>query len=205
MIRDIRGIRGSSPGETHRCCYGFPSDGNYLTFPWTQGTRVEEMEAHYETASPEFSDWTHAISNTPMLKMRHPDYEVYLTGIHAYRDVSCADCHMPYRTEGGVKFTDHCVRSPLGNIANSCAVCHRWSEDEPRGRVEAIQDKVAEGRRPADLTIVTTGGTRNPPWRPGGLLPVSRSASPHAIYWGFRCGSRRVPGRSLWPASSKGP
>ena len=35
-----------------------------------------------------------------MLKMQHPDYEVYRTGIHAYRNVACADCHMPYRTEG---------------------------------------------------------------------------------------------------------
>ena len=44
---------------------------------------------------------------------------------------------MPYRTEGGVKFTDHHLQSPLLNIANSCAVCHRWSEDgdsPPRGR-----------------------------------------------------------------------
>ena len=59
------------------------------------------------------------------------------TGVHAYRDMACADCHMPYRTEGGVKFTDHHLQSPLLNIANSCAVCHRWSEDEirqPRGR-----------------------------------------------------------------------
>ena len=72
----------------------------------------------------------HAISGTPIVKMQHPDYELYLTGIHAYRNVSCADCHMPYRTEGGVKYTDHHVQSPLLNIANSCAVCHRWE----RGR-----------------------------------------------------------------------
>ncbi len=126
--------------------YYFKPEGDYLTFPWSQGTRIEQMEAHYETVSPGFADWTHAISKTPMLKMRHPDYEVYATGIHAYRDVSCADCHMPYRTEGGVKCTDHCVRSPLANIANSCAVCHRWSEEEICSRVESIQDKVAEGR-----------------------------------------------------------
>ena len=34
------------------------------------------------------------------------------------------------------------MQSPLLNIANSCAVCHRWSEDQIRQRVEAIQDKV---------------------------------------------------------------
>jgi nitrite reductase (cytochrome c-552) len=133
--------------------YYFKHEGNYLTFPWAQGTQVEQIESYFEKSDPEFSDWTNVISNAPMLKMRHPDYEVYQSGIHAYRGVSCADCHMPYRTEGGVKFTDHCVRSPLANIANSCAVCHRWSEDEIRGRVEAIQDKVAEGRRRAEAAL----------------------------------------------------
>lgn len=131
--------------------YYFKGQGNYLTFPWDHGTRVEDVEKYY--GEQDFSDWTHAVSKTKMLKMQHPDYEVYMTGIHAYRNVSCADCHMPYRTEGGVKFTDHHVQSPLLNIANSCAVCHRWSEEEIRLRVEAIQDKVHEGRGRAEQAI----------------------------------------------------
>jgi nitrite reductase (cytochrome c-552) len=102
------------------------------------------MEEYFNKA--DFADWTHAVSKTRMVKIRHPDYEVYKTGIHAYRDIACADCHMPYRTEGGVKFTDHHLQSPLMNIANSCVVCHRWSETEIRARVEAIQDKVHEAR-----------------------------------------------------------
>ena len=131
--------------------YYFKGTGNYLTFPWDKGTKAEEIEAYYEASG--FSDWTHAISKTPMIKLQHPDYEVYSTGIHAYRNVACADCHMPYRTEGGVKFTDHHVQSPLLNISNSCAVCHRWSEDEIRLRVEGIQDKVREGRNRAEAVI----------------------------------------------------
>ena len=90
------------------------------------------------------------MSKTRNLKIRHPDFELYSTGIHAYRNVACADCHMPYRTEGGVKFTDHHLQSPLHNIANSCAVCHRWSEEEIRTRVESIQDKVREARNRAE-------------------------------------------------------
>jgi nitrite reductase (cytochrome c-552) len=88
-----------------------------------------------------------------MLKMQHPDFEIYSAGIHAYRNVACADCHMPYRTEGGVKFTDHHVQSPLLNIANSCAVCHRWGEKEILHRVETIQDSVREGRTRAEMTV----------------------------------------------------
>jgi nitrite reductase (cytochrome c-552) len=51
---------------------------------------------------------------------------------------------MPYKSEGGIKFTDHQIRSPLENIANSCQVCHRWSEDDVRSRVTSIQDKTHE-------------------------------------------------------------
>jgi nitrite reductase (cytochrome c-552) len=134
--------------------YYFKPKTNYLTFPWTKPTKEdagmspEAIEKYFE--ENDFSDWTNAVSKTPMLKMRHPDYEVYMSGIHAYRNVSCADCHMPYRTEGGVKFTSHHLRSPLFDVANSCAVCHRWSEEEIRSRVYAIQDKVHEGRQFAE-------------------------------------------------------
>jgi nitrite reductase (cytochrome c-552) len=88
-----------------------------------------------------------------MVKVRHPDYEVYASGIHAYRNVACADCHMPYRTEGGVKFTSHHLQSPLNDISISCAVCHRWSEEDIRKRVESIQDKVRQGRQFAEEMI----------------------------------------------------
>ena len=131
--------------------YYFKGKGKYLTFPWDQGTTPEAMEAYYNDA--DFKDWTHAISKTPMIKMQHPDYEVYSTGIHAFRGVSCADCHMPYRSEGGAKFSDHHLQSPLLNISNSCAVCHRWSEDETRSRVEDIQTKNAQGRARAERAI----------------------------------------------------
>jgi nitrite reductase (cytochrome c-552) len=131
--------------------YYFKGEGKYLTFPWDQGMTPDEVEKHYDEAK--FSDWTHAVSQAPMVKIQHPDYEVYSTGIHAYRNVSCADCHMPYRTEGGVKITDHLVQSPLLNVANSCAVCHRWGEAEIRTRVEAIQDRVREGRDRAEKAL----------------------------------------------------
>lgn len=131
--------------------YYFKGQGNYLTFPWDNGDSPEQIEQYYDAA--DFADWTHAISKARMVKIQHPDYEVYRTGVHAYRDIACADCHMPYRTEGGVKFTDHHVQSPLLNIANSCAVCHRWSEAEIRSRVEGIQDKVHQTRTLAETTL----------------------------------------------------
>lgn len=125
---------------------------NYLTLPWQQGRSAEEMLAYYDEI--EFADYVHPISGTPIVKSQHPDYELYLTGIHAYRGVSCADCHMPYRAEGGVKFTNHHVQSPLLNIAESCAVCHRWSEQEIRERVESIQTKVYDAMMAAEEAVV---------------------------------------------------
>ncbi len=131
--------------------YYFRGENDHLVFPWDEGTSVEAMEQQFDRYG--FADFTHGISGAPMIKIQHPDYELYKRGIHAYRDVSCADCHMPYRTEGGVKFTDHHIQSPLLNIENSCAVCHRWSEQEIRLRVESIQDNIKEGRDRAERVL----------------------------------------------------
>ena len=125
---------------------------NYLTFPWAKGTSVEGMIEYYDAAG--VKDYVHPISKVEVIKCQHPDWEMYSTGVHAYRKVSCADCHMPYRSEGGMKFTDHHVQSPLLNIENSCAVCHRWSETELKTRVETIQTKVANARIKAEDALV---------------------------------------------------
>ena len=119
-------------------------DEKYLTFPWDGGMSMEAMESYYDNIN--FSDWTHTLSRAPMIKAQHPDYELYLTGVHAERGVACADCHMPYRSEGGVKFTDHKIQSPLNNVANACQVCHRESEATLVRNVYSRQDKVIELR-----------------------------------------------------------
>ena len=124
----------------------------YLTFPWDQGQSAEDMEAYYDDM--EFSDWTHALSRAPMLKAQHPGYEVYLTGIHAQRGVSCADCHMPYQSEGGVKFTNHKIQSPLNNVANSCQVCHREEANTLIGNVIERQDQIIENRDKLEELVV---------------------------------------------------
>ena len=117
-------------------------EDNYLVFPWDKGFHVDEMEQYYDNIK--FSDWTHALSKTPMLKAQHPDYEMFSTNVHYDRGVSCADCHMPYKTEGGVKFTDHHIQSPLNNIENSCKVCHRVTTEELVHDVYERQEKVEE-------------------------------------------------------------
>jgi len=124
----------------------------YLTFPWKNGTSIEDIEKYYDEAG--FSDWTHALSRAPMLKAQHPDYEVYSTGVHASRGVSCADCHMPFISEGGLKFTDHHLQSPLNNVANSCQVCHREETEKLISDVYARQDKIIENRNILETLLV---------------------------------------------------
>ena len=116
----------------------------YLTFPWDNGTKVEEMESYYDAKN--FKDWTHKLSKAPMLKAQHPGYEVFSMGIHGERGVSCADCHMPYMTEGGRKYTDHHIQSPLNNIENSCMVCHKEKTETLVKNVYDRQDNIIENR-----------------------------------------------------------
>ena len=142
------------------------SEGSaYLTLPWDKGMSVEAMEEYYDEKG--FKDWTHKISKAPMLKAQHPGYEVYLTGIHAERGVSCADCHMPYKSEGGVKFTDHKIQSPLNNVANSCQVCHRQETEELIKNVYDRQDKVIESRDNLEIQIVRAHVEAGKAWELG--------------------------------------
>lgn len=124
----------------------------YLTFPWDNGFSAEEMEAYYDQI--EFTDWTHKMSKAPMLKAQHPGYEIYMTGVHASRGVSCADCHMPFMSEGGQKYTDHHVQSPLANVANSCQVCHREETERLVRDVYERQDRIIENRDKLEELLV---------------------------------------------------
>jgi nitrite reductase (cytochrome c-552) len=105
---------------------------------------VEEIEKYYDEAR--FSDWTHTLSKAPMLKAQHPDYELFLMGPHAQRGLSCADCHMPYKTDGAIKFSDHHLVSPLKYIERTCQVCHRDTPEKLMDYVYQYQDKINETR-----------------------------------------------------------
>jgi len=137
----------------------------YLTLPWDNGQTVEDMEAYYDNIN--FADWTHAISKAPMLKAQHPGYEVYSMGVHAERGVSCADCHMPFMSEGGQKFTDHHIQSPLNNVENSCQVCHREKTGQLMKDVFERQDKIIENRDKLEELIVRAHVEAGEAWKLG--------------------------------------
>ncbi|MEK7393047.1 MAG: ammonia-forming cytochrome c nitrite reductase subunit c552 [Fibrobacterota bacterium] len=135
--------------------YYFAKDSskpNYLTFPWDSGFSAERMEKYYDNIN--FYDFVNKVSKVKVIKAQHPDYEVYMQGTHGKRGVSCADCHMPYKSEGAVKFTDHHVVSPLKNMANACMVCHRQSEETLRNDVYARQQRVQERKYAVEDQLV---------------------------------------------------
>ncbi len=119
--------------------YYFKGEGKLLTYPWREGLKVEQEESYYDRIG--FSDWTHEMTKSPVLKAQHPEFELWSQGIHARAGVACADCHMPYKREGAIKISDHHVRSPLLNIARACQTCHNVPESELLARALAIQKR----------------------------------------------------------------
>jgi len=117
--------------------YYFAGEDKILTFPWSEGLAIENIEQYYINNG--HIDWTHTESNSPLLKMQHPEFEMYSSGIHSDSGVACADCHMPYTRVGSVKYSDHWLRSPLTNVSAACQTCHNVEEDELINRVIEIQ------------------------------------------------------------------
>ncbi len=128
-----------------------PGKANYLVFPQHYGMTCEAAEKWFDEIN--FYDYIHALSKTPILKAQHPGYEIALQGIHAQRGVSCADCHMPYKQEGGVKFSDHHIMSPLANIDRTCQTCHRQDAEVLRQNVYERQEKCTEVRDRAEAEL----------------------------------------------------
>lgn len=133
--------------------YYFTPEGKYLIFPWHNGMTMEGGEQYYDSIG--FADYTHKLSRAPIIKAQHPDYEIFKTGIHAQRGVSCADCHMPYISEGGIKYSSHHVRSPLASINNTCQVCHRESEEDLRNAVYERQRSANQIRNLVEKELST--------------------------------------------------
>lgn len=137
--------------------YYFEKDTKALVFPWDEskelgkGITIENIAAYYKKDG--HTDFEHKITGGKIIKMQHPDYEMYSTGIHAKNNVACADCHMPYTREGAQKYSDHWVRSPLDNVNNACQTCHKSSEEELKNRVVTIQDRTRDMQASAEVAI----------------------------------------------------
>ncbi|WP_429159464.1 ammonia-forming cytochrome c nitrite reductase subunit c552 [Desulfitispora alkaliphila] len=123
-----------------------------VTFPWDEGFGPEDMYKYKSEGSEEkgfegaFADWVHPVSDTPMLKVQHPEFETWIDGPHGAAGVSCADCHMPYiRVDGKKKISSHQWTSPLKTIEQSCRTCHADKDAQYlKDRVVYTQEKTWE-------------------------------------------------------------
>ncbi len=124
-------------------------------FPWDAGRSPEAIYEYYNNKGPKnasgsfdsFADWVHPVSKARMIKVQHPEFEVWGSGTHGAAGVTCADCHMPYQrtSDGKKKMSAHQWTSPLRNlerIDNACRQCHTDKTAEYlRTRVENTQKK----------------------------------------------------------------
>ena len=132
--------------------YYFKGDGKYLTFPWEKGTHIDQIISYYQESG--FKDWEYPDAKTPMLKAQHPEFEFFTADSTHYKaGVSCADCHMPYVSDGAMKYSSHDVHSPLINPEASCGQCHT-DTDYVVGRVNEIQEQVATTKQSTEDAII---------------------------------------------------
>lgn len=125
--------------------YYFAGDAKTLTFPWANGTDIDDVWDYYQEVG--HIDFQHGITEASIVKAQHPEFEVWSAGVHAANGVSCADCHMTYRRDGATKVTDHDIASPMLDVNASCGTCHgASSEDVLRDRVTTIQNRFIGSR-----------------------------------------------------------
>jgi len=138
----------------------------FVKFPWDMGTTVEQMEVYYDNM--EFSDWTHAVSKTPMLKAQHPGYETWKMGFHGQNNVSCVDCHMPKVTnDKGRKFTDHKVGNPFDRFEETCATCHSQSKEFMVNLVNESKQKAQDLKARVETQLVKAHFEAKAAWDAG--------------------------------------
>jgi nitrite reductase (cytochrome c-552) len=168
--------------------YFFAGDKKVLTVPWGNGTRVEDIIKYEDKLN--FADWTYPGAGTPIMKARHPDYELFTAdSTHFKAGVACADCHMPYIRDGAMKYSSHDIMSPLLDPQRSCGQCHT-DVNVVLARVSVIQDTVHAAKLTTeDALIDAITALQAAAAKPGvdaALLAQARTLHRHAQYmWDF--------------------
>jgi len=168
--------------------YYFAGEGKYLTFPWDNGINIDQIAEYY--AELGFKDWTHPQSGAAMIKMQHPEYEMYTNNsTHYLAGVACADCHMPYMRDGAAKFSNHNVQSPLFMVEASCGACHTdvsyvtdrvaIIQKQVRETMDATEDALVDAIQAIEKAAAVQGGDQ-------GLLEEARNLHREAqLRWDF--------------------
>ncbi len=150
-------------GQCH-VTYYIPKDdkggSTDVVFPWagsTWGNISMENIIKVLLSNPANREWKQAVTGFKLPFIRHPEFEFFtMQSTHFKAGLSCADCHMPYRREGGFKISDHNIMSPLKDDLHACSNCHPQSKDRIRDLVFAIQDRTVSLMNRAGYSAAST-------------------------------------------------
>ena len=106
-----------------------------VILPWDNGLEIGDIEAYYDER--DYSDWIHPRTGTPLIKVQHPEFELYSGSVHDRLNLACADCHMPVVEENGSTYKSHWAKSPLKTVEESCGKCHG---DDSEGIIAMTQE-----------------------------------------------------------------
>lgn len=136
----------SEPNAGNQACaqchveYYFDKESKAVILPWDNGVGIEQIESYYDEM--EYADWEHPRTGTPLIKVQHPEFEMYSGSLHDSIKVSCADCHMPNMIENNVEYKSHWATSPLKTPEESCGKCHSNNLNDIVLKVESIQTDI---------------------------------------------------------------
>lgn len=144
-------------GQCHNEYY-FNPETKATTNPYSGREQMtpDAILAYYDAMG--FSDWKYPGTDTPMIKVQHPEFETNYGGDGSYMTnlgYTCADCHMAKSTaEDGTVYVNHEWKSPLENedlLANDCSKCHSDLKSEvaeiqahQEERVQSISKKIEQ-------------------------------------------------------------
>ena len=132
--------------------YYLDKETKEVILPWDKGLGVDEIEAYYDDM--DWFDWKHPRAGTPLIKVQHPEVEMYNGSVHDNLGISCADCHMPTVSENGKEYKSHWAKSPLKTVEESCLKCHNVEGDALIARVEDLQQKVSDSEAELSQMLV---------------------------------------------------
>ncbi|MEJ6949494.1 ammonia-forming cytochrome c nitrite reductase subunit c552 [Natronospora cellulosivora (SeqCode)] len=119
--------------------YYFNQETKAVVLPWDEGITLEDYEKYFDDR--DIADWEHPRTGTPLLKVQHPEFEMYHNSVHHRLGMDCASCHMPRLTdENGEEYVSHWWTSPLKTTEESCMGCHGVQFDSTEELEEWVFD-----------------------------------------------------------------
>lgn len=122
--------------------YYFEPETLEVTFPWDEGLDIDSMEKYF--ADRQFTDWYHPTARVDLVKIQHPEYELYQGSVHDRLGLACADCHMPVMEAEGERYPSHWWTSPVHHLGESCGRCHGANTEALKTRMETVQEEIYE-------------------------------------------------------------